>query len=338
MINKFMLNHSYNKTISFHMPGHKGKEIYEQYGYKDFLKRIMDYDITEIPGADNLFQAEGIINATMDKYSYLYGVEKSYLLINGSSCGIMASIFATVQKGNSLLMARNCHKSVYNAIQLMDIKPIYVYPKITNGLPGVIDEKEIEELLILHDNIDAVILPSPNYWGICSDIKRILKICNKYNKVLIVDQAHGAHLKFFNCYAKKIKMPKAAEVLGADISVNSTHKTLASLTQSALINVNSKKVDLSRLEYWLQVLQSSSPSYILLNSLDINAELLLKHGKKLVCDWEDGLLWFYENAAKLTNINIMKAGTNFDGTKINIDVSRYGISVKNYRKYCKKTT
>ena len=157
----------------------------------------MDCDITEIPGADNLFQTEGIIAETMAKYRALYEVEQSYLLINGSSGGLIAAILTAVSKGGKLVMARNCHKSIFNALQLGDITPIYAYPETLEayGVLGGISADEIARCLDENPEAEAVILPSPNYYGICSDIRAIAKVTHDRGKVLIVDQAHGAHLK-----------------------------------------------------------------------------------------------------------------------------------------------
>lgn len=129
-ITNFLVEHASKKPVSFHMPGHKGAKFYKRNGCGKFMRNIADYDITEIPGADNLFQTEGIIEETADKYADLYDVEKSYLLINGTSSGLIASILATVPKGGKLIMARNCHKSVFNALTLGDIAPVYAYPDV----------------------------------------------------------------------------------------------------------------------------------------------------------------------------------------------------------------
>jgi lysine decarboxylase len=225
-LTKFLLRHVAISPISFHMPGHKGRAIYEKYGYEDFMNSFVDCDITEIPGADNLFQMESVIKEVADKYVELYGVKASYPLINGTSGGLIAGVLASVKKGGKLIMARNCHKSVFNALMLGDISPVYAYPSMIEeyGISGAIKPEEIERCLEENPDAEAVILPSPNYYGICSDIEAIAEVVHRHNKVLIVDQAHGAHLKFIK------NMPKAAEDCGADIIVNSTHKTLASLT------------------------------------------------------------------------------------------------------------
>ena len=194
----FLLQHAAEDPVSFHMPGHKGSQLYRRFGYENFLNNIMDCDITEIPGADNLFQREGILKATCDRYGKLYGVEHSYMLINGTSGGIIAAILASVAEGGTLIMARNCHKSVFNALGLGGMQPAYIYPELLEeyGISGEITPAEVEHALTENPEAGAVILPSPNYYGICSDIRAIAEVVHKHGKILIVDQAHGAHLKW----------------------------------------------------------------------------------------------------------------------------------------------
>lgn len=323
-IREFLEDHGAGCPVSFHMPGHKGKRFYEERGYGAFLSRMMDMDITEIPGADNLFQAESIILETMKKYERLYESQKSYLLINGSSGGILAAILATVPKGGKLVMARNCHKSVFNALTLGDISPAYIFPTEVEGygILGEVTTEEIKRVMDENPEAAAVILPSPNYYGICSDIGAIAEEVHKRGKILIVDQAHGAHLKFFR-HVPGVKFPKSAEDSGADIVINSTHKTLASFTQTAILNVCSDRVDLATLEDRLQVVESSSPSYPLMATLDINADIIAEEGSRLMERWAENLRWFYEEAEKIPGLVIMKAD-NLDPTKLNIDMSAYG--------------
>ena len=125
-VTQFLLSHAGKNPVSFHMPGHKGSAIYRDHGYDVFLDNFVDCDITEIPGADNLYQAEEIIAETMEKYRKLYGVRESYLLINGSSAGLVASILTCVPRGGKLIMARNCHKSIFNGLQMAGAEPVYL--------------------------------------------------------------------------------------------------------------------------------------------------------------------------------------------------------------------
>lgn len=319
-VTQFLLEHAGKQPISFHMPGHKGSDLYRELGYGAFLDHFLDCDITEIPGADNLFQMEGIIEETTEKYRKLYHTVRSYLLINGTSGGLIAAILASVPQGKKLVMARNCHKSVFNGVALGNITPVYAYPSMVEeyGISGAVSPEEIERCLKENPEAEAVILPSPNYYGICSDISAIADIVHQYGKVLIVDQAHGAHLKFMS------GMPHAAEECGADIVVNSTHKTLASFTQSAVLNLCSGRVEQYVLEDKLQAVQSTSPSYLLMASLDINAEILLQHGTRLFKEWEDNVAWFYGASAEIPGLRLMEI-PGLDRTKINIDMSRYGL-------------
>ena len=324
---EFLLEHADAKPVSYHMPGHKGSALYRRLGYGRWLDNFMDCDITEIPGADNLFQAEDVLKDIQDRYAKLYDCRNSYLLINGTSGGLIAAILASVPAGKKLLMAKNCHKSIFNALTLGNIEPVYLHPEIDEeyGITGAINPEEVKGLLAANPDAEAVILPSPNYYGICSDIEAIAEVVHDAGKVLIVDQAHGAHLHFFHKYGAGEGMPKSAEMSGADVVVGSTHKTLASMTQSAVLNLCSDRVDRYVLEDKLQAVQSTSPSYILMSSLDINAEILEKHGHELMQQWRDNLDWFYSEAVKIKGLNIMKAAM-MDDTKINLDMGAYGIT------------
>ncbi len=339
-ITQFLIEHAGVAPVSFHMPGHKGSEIYKRFGYEDFISDMIDCDITEIPGADNLFQMEGIIGQTAAKYRGLYGVKRSYLLVNGTSGGLIAGILAAVPAGGKLVMARNCHKSVFNALTLGGLQPVYAYPGVLEeyGISGAVEASEIARCLDENPDAAAVILPSPNYYGICSDIEAIAEVVHSRDKVLIVDQAHGAHLKFMP------DMPAAAEACGADIVVNSTHKTLVSFTQSAVLNLNSDRVDRYVLEDKLQSIQSTSPSYLLMASLDMNADIMMEHGVQLFKEWQENLEWFYcESALRVPELKVMKDSAiqceavseidaetlntqRLDATKLNLDMSRYGIN------------
>lgn len=324
----FLLKHKDCDPVSFHMPGHKGNQLYERFGYDEFLQHMVDCDITEICGADNLFQAEDIIAETMERYRQLYDVRKSYLLVNGSSCGLISAIMASVNAGKKLIMARNCHKSTFNALTLGNISPAYIYPRLIEefGISGEIDPDDVRKALEEEPEAEAVIIPSPNYYGICSDVKAIADIVHEYGKLLIVDQAHGAHLKFFGDVLEDRDLPYAAEECGADIVINSIHKTLGSFTQSALMNVTSDRVDLAYLEDKLQAVESTSPSYLLMASLDINAEILEEHEDELIRGWYDNLKRFYEEAKNIKGLKIVNTGSNMDWTKINLDMSGCGLS------------
>ena len=325
-VKDFLLEHAGTRPVSFHMPGHKGSDLYRRCGHGDFLENIFDCDVTEIQGADNLFQTEGILKESQERYAELYEVKKSYLQINGSSGANIASMLASVPKGKKIIMARNCHKSCFNGLVLGGIQPVYAYPEMLEeyGISGAIPPEEIERLLDENPEAEAVILPSPNYYGICSDIRRIADIVHERNKVLIVDQAHGAHLKFFSRFGIK-GMPMSAEEAGADLIVNSIHKTLASLTESALLNVNSDRVDLDLLEDRLQQMESTSPSYILMASLDINASIIQEYGQQLFSEWAEALDIFYREAGHIDGLRHISKIPGLDWTKMNFSFLGKGL-------------
>ncbi|MBQ6088073.1 MAG: aminotransferase class V-fold PLP-dependent enzyme [Firmicutes bacterium] len=320
----FLPEHAALDPVSFHMPGHKGSQLYKKLGYGEILDKLMDCDITEIPGADNLFQTEDVILEIMEKYRKLYGSKKSYLLVNGSSVGLIAGILSCTRRGDKVIMARNSHKSIFNAMRLGGLDPVYLFPEILegHGILGGISPDEVVRLMDENPDAGCVVLPSPNYYGICSDIRAIAEACHERNKVLIVDQAHGAHLKFIG-----EGYPMSAEEGGADIVINSTHKTLASWTQTAVMNVMSDRVDLNVIEDNLQILESSSPSYPLMLSLDINADILLDEAKKekLFGEWKEAVDMFYSAAGQIPGLKIIE-DPMLDRTKLNMDMGDLGLT------------
>ena len=338
----FLMAHAESKSVSFHMPGHKGSGIYDEFGYEDLISGLVDLDVTEIPGADNLFQPETVIKSIMDRYKEYYEVQESFLSIGGSSSGLIASILAASDKALSgsgeIAIARNCHKAVYNGAMLANLKPVYVQPSILDlggGIVGGISAEAVQTVLENEcRNPVAVVVTSPNYYGVMSDIRAIADICHEHGTILIVDQAHGAHLKMFSKYSHMSNQGETllpAEECGADIVVSSTHKTLASFTQTAIVNVCSNRVDIDSLADKLQMIESSSPSYILMASLEMNIDILEKHGDLLTERWADNLEYFYREAATIPNLKVVEKSACkelFDYTKILLDMSEINISGK----------
>lgn len=321
----FLNKHRDRGEVSFHMPGHKGMEFYESLGYGDLIRNLVSFDITEIYGADNLFQAEGVILRLMERYKELYGSGHSFLSVGGSSNGLMASIMSVCNPGDVILIARNCHKSVYNGVSLAGGAAEYVYPEIVDGygFAGEVSPEGVKRAIEAcnPDNMPkALVITSPNYYGIIADVASIAKVCHDRGIALIVDQAHGAHLAF------ETSMPSlAAERLGADIVVNSIHKTLASFTQTAVVNVMSDMIDTDILAEKLEILQSSSPSYILMASLDLNAEIMETQGPELMTAWKKNLDWFYGEANSIEGLRLFES-ENHDRSKILLDMTGKGIS------------
>ena len=304
--------YSESNTIPMHMPGHK-RNI-------ELLGNKLPYekDITEIYDFDDLHHAEGILKDISLKATSLFHSKKSYLLVNGSTCGILAGIRSLVSFGDQVLVARNAHKSIYHAIELNHLRPIYLNPEVDEvGICQEITSKSIEEELEKNKNIKLVILTSPTYEGIISDVKKIVEVCHKREVFVFVDAAHGAHFPFVSSLSKY-----DAVQCGADIVVESLHKTLPSLTQTAILHVQGS-VSLEEVSRNLAIFETSSPSYLLIDSMDICFDFLLEKGKRYFSIYEDNLLLFYEKTKSFKKLKIY--GNNFSS---NYDYGKIVVLVK----------
>ncbi|MBR1692101.1 MAG: aminotransferase class V-fold PLP-dependent enzyme, partial [Lachnospiraceae bacterium] len=279
----------------FHMPGHKRN--WEQ----SPLREMLGIDITEIDGFDNLHHATGILKTMQEEAAAVYGTDQTFFLVNGSTCGIQAAVSASVKDGKKLLMARGCHKAVYNICLLRRIDAVYLYPAQTDTpfLCGSISPQAVEEAFARNDEIGAVILTSPNYDGVVSDVASIADIVHAHGAVLIVDEAHGAHLPFSTCF------PKSAVRCGADLVIHSLHKTLPSPTQTALLHVNGDRVDADRLREFLSMYQTSSPSYIFMAAMQQCIEETAAKGDKWLSALSERLDAFVRACSSLTHIRLL---------------------------------
>lgn len=231
-------------------------------------------DITEIEGFDNLHRAEGILLELQKKAAELCGAEESFYLVNGSTGGILSAVSAAVPAGGHILMTRNCHKSAYHAAYLRNLKISYLYPDILweyNILEAVTPE-QVRAALEKSPEAEAVLVVSPTYEGRIADIAGISKAVHERGIPLIVDEAHGAHLGL----SREVHANSCRQ--GADLVVQSVHKTLPALTQAALLHVNGKLVDRGLLRRFLHIYQTSSPSYLLMASIDNALYYIEKEG------------------------------------------------------------
>ena len=257
----------------FHMPGHKRQDL----GCE--LDQAYHMDITEIMGYDNLYDAGGILKEAMDYAGRLYGCPNTYFLVNGSTAGILIAIHAvtSMYKNRRLLIASNCHRSVRAGAMLtsVDTDVLDVAQVDGFGVYGAVSPEEAENRLRSAKEAGspyaAVVITSPTYGGILSDIEAIANVCHRYDTILVVDEAHGAHLDLCELY------PGGALRYGADIVIHSTHKTLAAMTQTALLHVQGKLVDISQIEKYWSLLQTSSPSYVLMASIDLALHHFVDH-------------------------------------------------------------
>ena len=264
------------QTLPFHMPGHKRNE--EIYAGKEgaFLGTIFSKDVTEIASTDDLHHPEGVIKEAQDRAAALYGAKKSFFLINGSTAGVLSMISAAVPFGGKLLLPRASHKSVYHACALRHITPIFL-PQRSDSLLGfaqAVRPEDVESAL-QDSEVDAVLLTSPTYEGFCTDIASVASIVHKKGIPLLVDGAHGAHLTLWREETGIIDALHS----GADLVVHSLHKTLPSPNQTGLLHMGSERISLDRVQYFLGVYQTSSPSYPLMIGIDSCINWMQEVGK-----------------------------------------------------------
>lgn len=283
-----------------HMPGHK-RRVSPAPGL------AVGWDMTEVPGVDDLHEAEGILKAAMDRTAQLHGAEKTWYLVNGSTCGLLAGIRALAPAGSTVIAARNCHKAVYHGLELGNLTVRWLMPPLdrVSGVCGSISPQAVEKALQECPEAACVILTSPTYEGVISDIAAIAVLCHRRGVPLLVDEAHGAHLGLFPGW------PESALRLGADLVVQSAHKTLPSLTQTALLHLGKESLaDPAEVERQLGVFETSSPSYLLLASLDGCTGLLRERGETLFAHWREQLAGFDESTADLQKFRVLCHGAD----------------------------
>lgn len=318
-------NYNNKKVTPLHMPGHK-----RNIKFAEYLEKLgAEYDFTEIYSMDDLHEPQGIIKACQQNAQIVWGSKHSYFLVNGSTGGILAGIRACTKSNDKVLVARNCHKSIYNAIELCNLTPKYILPNLLENLPSYSSVNPqtvynaLKESFSKEEKISLVILTSPTYEGVISDIKSIAEIAHSFGVPVLVDEAHGSHLdisEFFTGGAVKG---------GADIVVQSLHKTLPSLTQTALIHLNSNIIKPEQLQRQLSIFQTSSPSYLLMSSID-SCIRFIQENKEFFSSWNDNLLYFKNKVSSLKNLSILSYTVSdefyaFDNSKIVI--STVGTSI-----------
>lgn len=265
-----------------HMPGHKRNP--EMFNDNEVLSDFLRYDLTEIKDFDNLHEANGIIKDAQQNAAFAYGSRSTYFLINGSTSGILSAISAVSYLGDTIIMARNSHKSAYNAAYVNRLNIAFVYPELINDfeINGPVSLKEIKSAIdqvksSLHKAC-GIFITSPTYDGIVSDIEGIVELAHSENIPVIVDEAHGAHFGFNDHF------PKSAINALADIVIQSVHKTLPAPTQTAIIHNNSDIISDERLQRYLKIYQSSSPSYVLMAGIDNAVRYMQKNGNNKLDD------------------------------------------------------
>lgn len=250
------------RNHSFHVPGHKHGTLSQ---LPDAFKEVMQYDVTELTGLDDFHHPEDVILEAQQLLTQTYKTDASFFLVNGSTVGNLAMIYATCKQGDEVLVQRNAHKSIFHGLQLVGVKPIYMSPEWDEETKTTthVSLNTLTNALQQFPNTKAVILTYPTYYGVITDeLQIMIELCHSLSIPVLVDEAHGAH------FIAHDKFPKSAVLFGADIVVQSAHKTLPALTMGSFLHVKSKLVSIEKVNAYLRMLQSSSPSYLLLASLD----------------------------------------------------------------------
>ncbi len=263
-----MTQYHKRNPIRYHVPGHKGRG-------EGLLSSIYPFDLTEVPGLDDLHHPEEAILEAQQLAAEAFGADETFFLIGGSTVGNLAMLIAACHPGEEVLVQRNAHKSVMNGLILAQAKPIYLQPEVdtSTGLPVMVSLSELKAKLQKHLNAKAVFLTNPNYYGMGMDLRPYAEVCEAYGIPLLVDEAHGAHFGLIK------GLPGSAMQAGASAAVQSTHKMLPSLTMSSMLHVKGMRLNRERLRKALTMVQSSSPSYPLMASLDHARHYILHAGQ-----------------------------------------------------------
>jgi arginine decarboxylase len=262
----------------FYTPGHKRGVGASELLKKHFGDRVFRYDLPELPELDNLHAPTGIIHTAQELAADVFGAEQTWFLVNGSTAGVMAAIMATCREGDKIILPRNVHQSAIAGVIHAGAMPIFIQPEYDQELDiaHCITPEAVKIALEMHPNTKAVLMVSPTYYGVVGDIAAIAAIAHSYGIPLLVDEAHGAHLGFHS------DLPPRALSLGADLAVQSTHKLLGAMTQAAMLHVRGNLLDRGRVSQALRLVQSTSPSYLLLASLDAARQQMARLGKELM--------------------------------------------------------
>ncbi len=286
-----------------HMPGHK-RRVLPAPGLS-----CAAWDTTEVPGTDDLHDADGILADAMARAAALWGSRRCWFLVGGSTCGLLAAIRAAAPWGSEILCARNCHKSVYHAIELCGLRPVWLTPPVDPvfGVYGSISPALMADALTVHPGAACVVLTSPTYEGVLSDVAAIADLCHDRGIPLVVDEAHGAH---YMPAAAPYGWQGGAVAAGADLVIQSAHKTLPSLTQTALLHLNGTLLDPDEVERQLDIFETSSPSYPLMVSLDGCVTRMAQEGPALFAGWRERLDRFSAAVAPLAHLRVLCHGTD----------------------------
>ncbi len=316
-----------NPHAPFYTPGHKRGVGISPTLVDVFGKAVFSHDLSELTELDNLSAPSGVIEQAQALAAEVFGASNTWFLVNGSTCGIEAAILATCGNGDKIILPRNVHSSAIAGLILSGARPIFVHPEYdsVSDIAHSITPEAVKAALEQHPDTKAVLMVYPTYYGVCGDVEAIASITHEYNIPLLVDEAHGAHFAFHP------QLPTSALAAGADLSVQSIHKTLSAVTQASMLHVQGPRIDIPRLRKALQLVQSSSPSYLLLASLDAARQQMALHGKELMSQ----TLQLADEArsciSQISGLSVLISSANpgfvaLDQTRLTVTVSSLGLT------------
>lgn len=319
------------RVVPFDVPGHKrgrgNPELVELLGEK-----CVSIDVNSMKPLDNLCHPVSVIKEAEELAADAFGASHSFLMVGGTTSSVQAMILSACKAGDKIILPRNVHKSAINALVLCGAIPVYIDPKVDKnlGIPLGMELQDLQDAMINHPDSVAVLVNNPTYYGICSDLKEIVKLAHKHNMLVLVDEAHGTHFYFNE------NLPCSAMEAKADMAAVSMHKSGGSLTQSSILLLG-ENVNKSYVEQIINLTQTTSGSYLLMSSLDISRRNLALRGKEsfekvsqiaqYARDEINAIGGYYAYGAELINGNSVY---NFDVTKLAVytrDIGLAGIEV-----------
>jgi arginine decarboxylase len=313
-----------SRKVSFHTPGHKsGKGVTTR--FRKFVgPKIFSIDLTTLDEVDSLHKPRGVIKEAQELAAKAYGADRSYFLLNGTTGGNHAMILAACNPGDKVLLSRNAHKSVLAAMILSGVQPVFFRPAIDEQLKITLNVtfKETQKAIDANPDVKTLFLTSPNYYGLCAELHQIIPYAHQRGMTVLVDEAHGPHLRFHP------ELPDSAIELRADLCVQSTHKIIGGMTQASMLHAQGTRIDLPMLTNVLRFVQTTSPSYILMASLDLARMQMATEGEKLL---DKTIRLAQEARTKINKIPGLicfgeESVGKFDMTKLTIGVNELGIS------------
>ena len=320
-----------SRKVSFHTPGHKsGKGISTR--FRKFVgPKVFSIDLTCLDEVDSLQKPRGVIREAQELAADIYSADQSFFLVNGTSGGNQAMILSCLNPGEPVIVTRILHKSVVSGMVMSDCRPIFV-PLRQNEDTSLLLNDQTESIVMTmdrHPEARTIFLTSPNYYGVTLNLKEIVEEAHRRDVKVLLDEAHGPHLHFHD------SLPTSAMAAGVDLCVQSTHKIIGGMTQASILHVKTRRIDLARLTSTLRYLQTTSPSYILMASLDLARMQMATEGKKLLGKTLDLARRGRERIRKIpgltcvdrSEVQILSKGDNdLDETKLTIGVSALGLT------------